>query len=457
MKTHVSPPLLAAVLMGAGMLSSLPAHADNLLGLYREAVQADAAYLGAQAGAQASREMKPQALAQLLPNVSYGGSRTKHSIDRPSRPDPYVGTFKPPTEKYNTHTYTLGLTQPLFRAGSVVAWKQAQSAVEGAESDLLWAEQQVGTRLSEAYFKVLLAEANLEVTKAQRDAYLTQLDYAQKAFQTGAGTRPDVDEARSQLDLAAAQTIEQQYQLNYVRDELKAIVDRPLTPLARLNPERMQLIPPDPDRLEDWIRKAEEVNPRLAALRASVETASLQVRRAQTGHLPTVDFVAQHVKSEELSFQAGSQDSSKYKDKVYSLRFDMPIFSGGATSSQVRQAAAELDKARQLMEEGRRAIGVMVRKEFDGVAQGVHWVHAYDQAVKSAERALVSTRKGFMAGTRTTLDIITAEQNLATAKRDLNRGRCEYVLSRLRLLSLVGGLNEAEIARFNGWLEEQPQ
>jgi len=442
--------------MGAGILSvSLPAQADNLLGLYREAIRADAAYLGAQADAQASREAKPQALARLLPNMSFSGNRSKHSITRPSFTDPFSGIhFTPPTEKYDTHTYALGLTQPVFRAGSIVAWKQSQAVVEGAEADLLWAEQQVGTRLSEAYFNVLLAEANLEVTKAQRDAYLTHLDYAQKAFQTGAGTRTDIDEARSQLDLAAAHTIEQQYQLNYASDELKVFVDRPLASLARLAPERIELVSPDPGRFEYWVQKAEEANPRLAALRASVEAASLQVRKAQSGHLPTVDFVAQQVRSEELSFQANYQTSSKYKDKVYSLRFEMPIFSGGETASQVRQARAELDKNRQRLEEGRRQIGVMVRKEFDGVAQGVHWVHAYEQAVKSAEQALASTRKGFMGGARTTLDILTAEQNLATAKRDLNRGRFDYVLSRLRLLSLVGELNEAEIARFNGWLEE---
>ncbi|MCL1825205.1 MAG: TolC family outer membrane protein [Betaproteobacteria bacterium] len=465
MKTNIS--LLAAALVGAGILAaSLPARADNLLSLYREAVQTDAAYLAAQADTQASREMKPQALAQLLPRVSYGGSRYKHTISRPSYPSgvPGVPNIKPNDDKYTTHSYALGLTQPLFRAASYAAWRQSKVLVEGADADLQWAEQQVGVRLSEAYFEALLAEANLEVTRAQRDAYLTQLDYAQKAFQAGAGTRTDIDEARSQLDMAAAQTIEQHYQLNYARDALKAIIDRPLTPLARLNPDRMQLVSPDPDRLEDWIRKAEEVNPRLIALRALVDSSNLQVKKALSGHLPTLDFVAQHVSvgsefrnpyRSDPSDPADKQMKDKYKDKLYGLRFDMPIFSGGETASQVRQARAELDKAQQQLEEGRRIIGLMVRKEFDGVTQGTHWVRAYEQAVKSAEQALESTRKGFRAGARTTLDILISEQNIATAKRDLNRGRCHYVLSRLRLLSLVGELNEAEITRFNGWLEER--
>jgi len=455
MKTHLS--LMVAALMSAGILTiSQPARADNLLSLYREAVRADATYRAAQAGTQASREMKPQALARLLPNVALSGGRYKNTTDQTiTWKNLPPGVPQPESEnvKYNTHNYVLGLHQPLFRAGSYAAWKQSQALVEGAEAELQWAEQDVGTRVSGAYFNVLLTEANLEVIKAQRDAYLTQLDYAQKAFQTGAGTRTDIDEARSQLDLAAAQTIELQNQLNYVRDELRAIVDRPLTPLARLNPERMQLVRPDPDRLEDWIRKAEAVNPRLMTLRASVEAADLQVKKALAGHLPTLDFVAQRVKSVDIATALDYE--TKRDTTVYGLRFDMPIFSGGETQSQVRQARAELEKARQQMEEGRRLVGLQVMKEFDNIAQGVYQVRAYEQAVKSAEQALVSTRKGFTAGTRTMLDVLISEQNLAQARRDLNRGRYQYVFSRLQLHALVGELNEAEIAKFNGWLEER--
>ncbi|MDR2924739.1 MAG: TolC family outer membrane protein [Azoarcus sp.] len=448
MKKHF--PLLAAALMSAGLTASLPTRADDLLSLYREAVEADATWRAAQSGAAASRELKPQALAQLLPNVSFSGNQFKNDLER-ERP---VGFGMAQDYKYDSNNYSVGLTQPLFRAGTFIAWQQSQALVQGAEADLLWAEQEVGSRVAAAYFEALLVEGNLEVTRAQRDAYLTQLDYAQKAFQTGSGTRTDIDEARSQLDLAVAQTIGLQYQLNYARDALRAIIDRPLTPLSRLNPNRLELVRPDPDRLEDWIRKAEEANPRLAAMRANVEAASLQVKKAMVGHLPTVDFVAQRVKSESSS---DNLVDTKDDNKIYGLRFEMPIFSGGAMQSQVRQARAELDQSRERLEEMRRAIGLQVRKEFDSTAQGVSWVRAFEQAVKSAEQALVSTRKGFMAGTRTTLDILTAEQNLATARRDLHRGRCQYVLSRMQLLALTGGLSEAEIAKFNGWLEERTE
>ncbi|MDR2091735.1 MAG: TolC family outer membrane protein [Azoarcus sp.] len=441
MKLPIS--LMAVLVVGGVMPVSPAARADDLLSLYREAVRADANYLAAQADAQARRELAPQALARLLPNLSFQGSNARNSVEQETANRPKNDL------DYRSSSLSLGVRQPLFRPAAYATWRQAQAQVVGAEATLQWAEQDVGTRIGTAYFDVLLAEAELKVTREQRDAYLTQLDYAQKAFQSGAGTRTDIDEARSQLDLAVAQTLDLQYQLKYAEDTLKSIIDRPITSLARLDPERIQLVAPDPARPEDWIQQAEEINPRLASLRAAVEAADKQINKALSGHLPTVDLLARRFRNKSDSI---NNSDTKNDGNMVGIEFDVPIFSGGETMSVVRQAKAELDKARQQLEVARREVGLEVRKEFDGVAQGVHWVAAYERAVQSAEQALLSTRKGFRAGTRTTLDILTAEQNLATARRDLDRGRYRYVLAHLKLLALVGRLGEEEIGRINGWL-----
>jgi TolC family type I secretion outer membrane protein len=449
MKIHNSfmrTTLVGSAVFAAVFATASAARADDLLSLYREAVQADATYLTSQADTRARRELMPQARAQLLPNLSFSGSRNRN------RGEKEEGNYPERDVDYSGHNYTLGVRQALFRPSSYAAYKRSQAQVESAEATLEWATQDVGTRVGTAYFDVLLAEAELVVVKGQRDAYLAQLDYAQKSFQSGAGTRTDVDEARSHLDLAAAQAIELQYQLNHVRDALSAIVNRPLTALARLSPTRIQLAPPAPARVEEWIKTAEEVNPQVRSMTAAVDAAQRQVHQAFSGHLPTVDLVAQRTKSKtDSSLSTGT--TTKYDNNMVGVQFNVPIFEGGGTHSGVRQAQAELDKAREQLEATRRDVGLQVRKAFDGVAQGTYWVRAYEQATASAEQALQSTRRGFQAGRRTTLDILTAEQNLATARRDLNRGRYQYVLSRLKLLALVGQLNEEEIGRFNTWLE----
>lgn len=433
--------------LAAWVLLTAAARADDLLSLYRQALESNASYRAAQADVEAQREVLPQARAQLLPSLSLSGSKGKNKTEQTS-----TGFFGPVTrtQEYDSHNYALTLKQPLFRPYNFALYAQSRAQVASADARLDQALQDLAVTVGGAYFDVLLARAELEVNRSQQQAYEAQMQYAEKAFKAGLGTRTDIDEARSRLDLVKAQAIQLEYRVEYMLDALRAVVGRPLTPLAILDPERVQLVPPDPANLDEWIRVAEEVNPRLRSLRADVEAAEKEVWKARSGHMPTVDLVAQRSNSESDS---NTSIGSEYDTKMVGVQVSIPIFSGGYVSSTVRQALANLEKVRQQMEATRREVALQVRKEFDAVLQGVHWVQAYDQAVKSAEQTLYSTRKGFQAGTRNSLDILNAEQNLATARRDLNRGRYEYVLARLRLMALVGRLDVEEMGRFNSWLE----
>ncbi|MGB4468929.1 MAG: TolC family outer membrane protein [Azovibrio sp.] len=439
----VSSVLALGLLWGGGQL----ARADDLLSLYRQALEANASYLAARAEADAQREVLPQARAQLLPNLSFSGSKGKNTTEQTSQ-----GFYGPVTREidYNSHNYALTLKQPLFRAYNFALYAQSKAQVASADARLEQALQDLAVTVGSAYFDVLLARSELQVNRSQQQAYEAQMQYAEKAFRAGAGTRTDVDEARSRLDLVKAQAIQLEYKVEFALDTLRTVVGRPLTPLSTLNPERLELVPPDPVRLEDWVEVAEQVNPKLRALRSDVEAAEKEVWKARSGHMPTVDLVAQRSDSKSDS---NTTIGSEYDTKMVGVQVSIPIFSGGYVNSTVRQAQANLEKVRQQMEAMRREVGLQVRKEFDGAAQGVHWVKAYTQAVQSAEQTLFSTRKGFQAGTRNSLDILNAEQSLASAHRDLSRGRYEYVLARLRLMALVGRLDNEEMSRFNTWLE----
>jgi TolC family type I secretion outer membrane protein len=423
-----------------------PADADNLLGLYREAIVADATFLSAQADTAAQREALPQARAQLLPNLSFSGTRGKNTTEQTSE-----SLLGPTTSErdYDSHNYVLSLRQPLFRPYNFAAYQQARARVDSADASLAWAVQDVAVRVGSAYFDALLARSELDVNQAQQDAYAAQLAYAEKNFAAGYGTRTDIDEARSRLDLAQAQALELKHRLEYLQDALSALVNRPLTPLARLDPIRLELTNPDPDRLEDWTQEAETVNPQLQTLRARVEAAEQEVWKARSGHLPTLDLVAQRSKSES---ESNTSIGVKYDTKMVGIQLNIPLYSGGQVNSTVRQALSELERQRQQLEAARRDIRLEIRKEFDTATQGVQWVRAYEQAVRSAEQTLFSTKKGFQAGKRNTLDILNAEQSLAAAQRDLNRSRYQYLMARLRLLSLVGRLDDAEMTRFNACL-----
>jgi TolC family type I secretion outer membrane protein len=432
------------------VLSTASSRADDLLGLYREAVIADATFLSIQADTSAQREVLPQARAQLLPSLSFSGTKSKNTTEQTSQS--LVGPVTSERD-YDSHNYVLSLRQPLFRPYNIAAYLQARSQLESADASLAWAVQDVAVRVGSAYFDALLAQSELDVNKAQQDAYAAQLAYAEKTFAAGYGTRTDIDEARSRLDLVRAQALELQYHLEYLQHALSTLVNRPLTPLARLDPARLELTRPDPDNLEDWMQAAEAASPQLKSLRARVDAAEKEIWKTRSGHLPTVDLVAQRSKSES---ESNTSIGTAYDTKMVGVQVSIPIFSGGYVNSTVRQSLAELEKQQQQLEAARQSIRLEIRKEFDASSQGLRWIDAYEQAVRSAEQTLLSTKKGFQAGKRNSLDILNAEQSLAAAHRDLNRGRYQYIMARLRLLSLVGRLDDAEMLRFNSWLTSDP-
>ena len=133
----------------------------------------------------------------------------------------------------------------------------------------------------------------------------------------------------------------------------------------------------------------------------------------------------------------------------FGLQLSVPIYSGGYVDSTVRQAVANLERARQALEAGRRDLSSRVYKEFRGVTEGILRVKAYEQAVKSAELLITSNRKSFQGGSRTIVDVLNAEQQKMVSMRDLAQARYSYLISKLRLTALAGEVNDEAMRSLN--------
>ena len=86
----------------------------------------------------------------------------------------------------------------------------------------------------------------------------------------------------------------------------------------------------------------------------------------------------------------------------------------------------------------RRDLGLRVHKEYRGITEGTLRILALEQAQRSANQMLDSTIKSQRAGVRSILDVLNAEQQVATVNRDLIQARYVYLISRLRLNTLAG-------------------
>lgn len=428
-----------------------PACALDLLQSYRLALTQDASYQASRAETEAARENTPQALSQLLPNVSGNLSRSRNSTD--SEVPGFLGQTVHGRQDYLSASYVLSLRQPIYRRYNFAQYRQAQSQVDSAEASLEKSLQDLLVRLSGSYFEALMAQDQMALILAQKEAYGVQLQAAKRAFETGLGTRTDIDDAQARHDMALAQELEARQNLGHTKRQLSVIVNQPVSHLAWLDPARMELVAPMPADPEEWIRRGEEVNPELRALRANIESAKQELEKAKAGHHPTVDFVAQRSRSQSANDTTIHQ---LYLTSMVGIQMSVPLFAGGYHDSQERQALASIERYRNLYEARRREVDQQIRKEFQNVAEGVAKVRALEQAERSSEQAVFSNQKGFQAGTRTLVDILNAQQQRVNVRRDLAQQRYLYLMARVRLQGLVNSLDENEITLINSWLSAAP-
>ncbi len=438
------PLLLSSLLLSFS--SVVPAM--DLLQAYQAAQQQDATILASRAAAQAGRERLPQARSQLLPSISASVGRNQNNLV--SIVPNSLGQEQTSDSHYPSSNRTLTVRQPLFRSYLAAQYEQAKAQVQDAEASLAQDEQNLAVRVSGAYFEAMLTHEQLALVLAQRTAYTTQLDAARKSLAGGSGTRTDVDDAQARLDMNVALEIEARQNVDYTLKQLEILVNQPVDKLATLDVAKLELLEPQPNVLQDWIARAETSSPQLQSLRAQVETSRQEVRKAGSGHYPTLDAVAQWSRSESENIL---NVQSSYTNGSIGLQLNIPIFSGGYVNSSVRQALAGQEHAEQSLEAGRRDLGVRVYKEFRGMTENIPKVKALELALRSADQLVLSSRKSFQAGSRTVMDVLNAEQQRMVVLRDLAQARYMYLIARIRLLALVGAADDEAVAAINRMLK----
>lgn len=431
--------LICAAACGAAGAQTL-----SLPQAYSAALSQDAVLQASRAAAQSGREALPQARSRLLPSVSGSASRSRNELDRSSSgPD---GPLASSHEQYLSGSTGVSLRQPLYRP---YEWRNVEQArVRVAESEALLEQdlQSLAVRVSEAYFNVLLAEDQIALVASQRSAYATQLDAARKSLAAGSGTRTDIDEVRARLDLNTADELQARQALLVAQRQLRTLMREPFDRVAPLNVGAMDLVAPAAAELDAWIARAEQNSPEIRVQQARVEQARLEIKKSDAGHLPTLDAVGGWSRSQSDSIE---RIGSRYTSKTVGLQLTVPLYSGGAISSAVRQAIAEEARATETLEALRQDLGVRVYRQFAGVAEGVLRIRALEQAVRSAEQMVLSNRKSFSAGSRTTVDVLNAEQQRVSALRDLAQARYNYLLSGVRLTVLAGAFDARQFDDIN--------
>ncbi len=453
--------LRAAIVAGLG-LTGAGAHATDLAEAYHRAQRSDPQLREADATRLAIREARPQAFAALLPQLQATGGYTHDTAAGLSNFFTSGGLASANVESTsNTKQWALQLRQTVFHWEQFAAIRQANAQVAQAEVDYNAARQSLIVRTATAYFGVLAAQDTLEAAQAAHEAISHQLEQAEKRFEVGLIAITDVEEARAANDQSAATVIASKRTLATARDQLREVTGDSVEMLSRPS-DSMPLVAPEPVGEDPWVRAALDQNLALSSARIGAEIARESVNVAQAGHLPSLDLIARESNNDvsgttslfdptagSLSFPANSSS----RDKQISLQLTVPLFSGGAVSSRVRQASYQHRAAHERLERVARATERGTRDAYLGVISEISRVKALRQGVESSKTALNATEAGYEVGTRTSVDVLLARQRLFDAQTTYARSRYDYLLNVLALEQEAGTLDDKSVDRLNALLD----
>ncbi|HBO4965595.1 MULTISPECIES: TolC family outer membrane protein [Pseudomonadaceae] len=424
--------------------------AGKLVGIYQEAAKNNADIAAARADYRARREVVPQARAGLLPNLSaganYGDTRTE--IDSPSA-----------TISRSGLVYQANLSQPLFRADRWFQLQAAEATSEQAALELSATEQNLILQSAETYFAVLRAQDTLASTKAEEAAFKRQLDQANERFDVGLSDKTDVLEAQAGFDTARANRLLAERAVDDAFQALVTLTNREFRNIEGLQ-HSLPLLTPEPNDATTWVNTAAAQNLNLQASYFAVNAAEETLRQRKSGHAPTLDAVVSYQKGDNDSLGFSNSGlplsptySSDVSQRSIGLQLNIPLYSGGLTSSQVREAYQRLGQTEQLRESLRRQVVQNTRNLFRAVNTDVETVQARRQSIISNQSALEATEIGYQVGTRNIVDVLDAQRQLYSAVRNYNDARYDYILNNLRLKQAAGTLSPNDLEALQQYLK----
>ena len=411
------------------------AQALGLLDAYEAALQHDPIYRAAIHENEAGQQEATIGRAGLLPNLSI-----THVQSRNTGTQIFSATNTTPrTESplnFNSNVSTLSLRQPLLNMEAVASYRQGHARANSSRARFTGNSQLLVVRLFEAYVESLLAQDRFNLAKTQRDALEELMRVNNHMLQKGEGTTTDVLETQSRFSLAQAQIIEANDEMEIAQLRLEAIVGQEIKQLNRLS-DTFQIHAIQLPDYDSWQALALERNAELATQRHTVMSEQQEINRSHAGHAPRVDLVASLSRNKAASFIVQNRDA---RFASIGVEVNIPIYSGGRVNAITRQARANHARAEADLDAIKDGVLVEIRTQHRLLQSSTQRIKSLELAVESAELLVHATQKSIQGGIRSNLDLLDAQQQLFTTRRDLTEARYNYLLAYLRLQFAAGTL-----------------
>ncbi|MDQ2191986.1 MULTISPECIES: outer membrane channel protein TolC [unclassified Vibrio] len=411
--------------------------ADTLTEIYNQAKENDPQLLSSAAQRDAAFEAVTSSRGDLLPqiNLTAGYNINRSDID---------------ARESDKLTAGISFSQQLYQRSSWVSLDTAEKNARKADSAYAATQQGLILRVAQAYFEVLRAKDNLAFVRAEKAAVARQLEQTKQRFEVGLSAITDVHDAQAQYDGVLADEVLAKNSLTNSYETLREITGQEHSDLSVLDTNRFSASKTT-QPIDALLEEAQQKNLSLLTARIAQDVAKDNISLASSGHLPSLTLDGGYKYGDESNNNSGSKGD--YNDFNVGINLAVPLYTGGKTTSQTKQAEFAYVAASQDLEKTYRSVVKDVRAFNNNINASIGALRAYEQSVISAKSALEATEAGFDVGTRTIVDVLDSTRRLYDANKNLSNARYDYVLSVLQLRQAVGTLSEQDILDINAGLK----
>jgi outer membrane protein len=422
--------------------TAMPAVAETLQEALTKAYQTNPTLAGARAGQRANDENVTIAKARGLPNLDVTGGYNENVKSASS-------SFISPARLVQGQ---LSFSVPIYTGGAVRnSIKAADARVKAGQSNLRGTESDVFTNVVAAYMDVLRDEAIVGLNRSQVKVLKTNLEATRDRFDVGDLTRTDVAQSEARLATAQSQFESAEAQLISSRERYVQLVGTPPTNLAQ-----PPALPNMPIAVDSAVAKALDNNPDLLAVKKSAEAAKFDIGSARASRLPKVQGVSNVGYTNYLgtlgSFTPGVSARQAQNTVTAGVQVSLPIFQGGESAAQIRQAQARSGQSLEQVIEIERGVVAQTRSAFASWQASNAVIASSKTAVSANSLSLEGVKAENSVGNRSILDILNAQQELLNSQVQLVSAQRNSYVAGFALLSAMGQAEARDLGLDGGAL-----
>ena len=429
-------------------------HGEDLMDAYRQAIANDPVLATADAQRLLVAEGVPVARAALLPQLSAGLELDQIHSGGDTQTTDGNGNIVSTGGGGHTRDRSLSgnLSQPILDLSAIANLRAAHAADDAQEQTYQAALQNLYVRVASAYFGVLQAQDMLDIDRSYEDAYKQEYDQTSARFKNGLSMEADVNQSKALYLYIKGMRINAEDNLKDARRALQQITGKPTGELKKLRDD-LPMQAPQPNDEQAWVDAALKTNPTVLAARYAVSSDEHKVAAARAGHLPTLTAGVGYNKFGQWSNAMPGTAAYGPATTTVGLTLNIPLFSGGLTHAQVKQALYQRDADQGVLESQRRQAARDAANYFNLVKDGIEQVNSARDSVDAAQKSLASMRAGYTIGTQSMTNVVFAIEYLAQSQSQYAAARYQFILDKLLLKQAAGSIDMHYLEAVNGLLQ----